>query len=488
MLRLLTLLGCAIAHCSPSSAQVASQPPQAPSEAHLAWQRLTSTDLAAAYALIRDNHPGAAPELRDQDFQRRLEDGHALAQSRIGRVQGFNGYRAVLLGFANTFGDKHIWSLPLVRRPYLPFPGIVTAMRGSEWVVAEDLESGAEQPLTGARLISCDGVEADELARQRLGGFRAVWSIEAQRIARAPWLLVDDNPLLARPQVCIFDRQGTRIEHRLRWRNMDGAALGARLDAAAPTGAPGHALRQFDGGWWIGVQDFTTRAAAVAAEVESKAAEIRRARMVVLDLRGNGGGNSAYANQLASAIYGPAHVQRILDPGGARDCPAAWRATTDNLAALDRFLEQSGAAGAGFVPERDALQAALSRGEPFSSSVACGRSSREEPAPPRIAPPAGTPRVILLTDHACFSSCLIATGLFRRLGALHVGEATDAGTRYMEVREISLPSGLSTFSTLQKVMLSGSGDVGPFVPDRRYEGNISDTAALERWIAQLAAS
>jgi len=57
-------------------------------------------------------------------------------------------------------------------------------------------------------------------------------------------------------------------------------------------------------------------------------------------------------------------------------------------------------------------------------------------------------KVFLLTDHKCFSSCLIATHDFRALGAVHVGETTDANTSYAEVRAAVLPSGLAAASTL----------------------------------------
>ena len=90
-----------------------------------------------------------------------------------------------------------------------------------------------------------------------------------------------------------------------------------------------------------------------------------------------------------------------------------------------------------------------------------------------------------MTDHACFSSCLLMVRDFRALGALHVGEATNVSTRYMEVREIELPSGLSTFSTLQKVVIGEDADIGPFVPERVFPGAMADTAALEGWIAGL---
>ena len=95
-------------------------------------------------------------------------------------------------------------------------------------------------------------------------------------------------------------------------------------------------------------------------------------------------------------------------------------------------------------------------------------------------------RLVLVTDRACFSSCLIAADTFRRLGATHVGEATDRSTRYMEVREIKLPSGLRTFSTLMKLAL-GAGDFGPYAPQVPFPGGMDDTAALQEWVAALPA-
>jgi hypothetical protein len=57
----------------------------------------------------------------------------------------------------------------------------------------------------------------------------------------------------------------------------------------------------------------------------------------------------------------------------------------------------------------------------------------------------------------------------------------------MEVREDRLPSGLSMFSTLQAVAPGSAVQIGPFVPDRLFEGSIADTPALEAWVQTLVA-
>jgi hypothetical protein len=59
---------------------------------------------------------------------------------------------------------------------------------------------------------------------------------------------------------------------------------------------------------------------------------------------------------------------------------------------------------------------------------------------------------------------------------------TGTDTHYSEVREITLPSGFATFSTLMALMPDAPPHIEPFVPDLPYEGDIADTAALETWV------
>jgi hypothetical protein len=75
--------------------------------------------------------------------------------------------------------------------------------------------------------------------------------------------------------------------------------------------------------------------------------------------------------------------------------------------------------------------------------------------------------------------------MFRRLGALHVGQATDAATHYFEVREERLPSGLSFFSTLQAFSSSSPAQMGPYEPEVRYDADIANTEELQAWIVRV---
>ena len=475
----------AVAALALSSAAIA-QPADDRSEAVAAWKTLAETDLSAAYELIRGSHPAAAPELDDTGFQAQLEESYALARSRIDKVEGFNGYRAVLTGFANGLGDKHIWSRAQLSRPAYYTASFVPALRGGRWTVAEDLWVGDGGSLQGAELISCDGKPVADLARERLGGFRAVWSIAAQRIAAAPWLFVRDNPLLPAPDTCLFVKDGASTERKIVWGGIEADKLHSAIAAAVKSGKAGMGVRPFHGGHWIGLESLSPDAAAVVQQVQAQAAELRRSPLVVLDMRGNSGGNSLYGRQIAEILYGQAEVRRRLDAVGGKSCGSPWRASPGNLATIEEMIEQGAGSGMNLAAVRDAMKTAIAEGRAFTGPVSCaataGSTGQERPLPP----PANAPKVVLLTDHVCFSSCLLVTGTFRTLGALHVGEGTDAATRYMEVREIVLPSQISTFSTLQKVALSEPAQIGPFEPHRLFGGAMDNTEALESWIMEVA--
>src|SRR3546814_427539 len=99
-------------------------------------------------------------------------------------------------------------------------------------------------------------------------------------------------------------------------------------------------------------------------------------------------------------------------------------------------------------------------------------------------PPKGA--VFSLTDGISMSACLDAVDLWTRFGATPIGRETGADTIYMEMRSVDMPSGLGSMSLPMKYYIGRErGHNQPVVPVHRFEGDMSDTAALEGWIAQL---
>ncbi|HEY3813912.1 MAG TPA: S41 family peptidase [Caulobacteraceae bacterium] len=492
MKRLIAALGMVVALAAgPALAQESAGDPGAAPEMAAFWRTWTQRDVDAAFTLVHDNHPGATVEVGDVEFQKALKDGYALAKQRAATVSTYDGYVATLAAFAWGFGDKHVWSKPLYTIAFPDWAGLIVSKQGDDWVITDQDAQGGES-LVGAKLISCDGKPVNDFAREVLGGFRGVWSIGAQQVQQAPWLLIDEhNPFLTRPRACDFDVGGARKTAVLHWQHVRRDAIIARLRKAAQGGASGYGVRKVGDGYWIALQDLQEGAPSVVAQVKAQADALRAAPWVVLDVRGNGGGSSEFGTQIANILYGKPYVVQVVgDEESVSDCDGAWRVSPGNLRQLDFYqnelMPKIGPDAVKMITKINAqAHAAAAAGKTFSGPVVC---KSKPPAKTRAAAVSTLRgRLVLLTDNRCFSSCLDLSEDFLKLGALHLGQTTDSDTRYSEVREETLPSGLSKFSTLQVITPDARPHQGPFVPKISYPNDIADTAALEAWVIKLTA-
>jgi len=393
----------------------------------------------------------------------------------------------VLNGLAGGMGDRHIAFQPA--GPALwSWAGVVFRKSGDEWRVSAHQPEPGESDLIEAVLNDCDGVAAGTVARAWLDGFQLDWSVEAQRERRGTLLLLDNgNPFLDRPAKYRFETAGGTVERPMRWREISQQAL-QPLQNAAYRGRPaGMGMRSFAGGEWIALQSLGDGASAVVDRVRADAARLRASPIVVLDMRGNGGGTSMLGRQIAEALMGRAFVRARTAGNGT--CGAVWRASAGNLVALRGWRALADERRPEFSSWLESSIARIERAYSAGQST----DGRVVDCAPRRAPQGAGPaslmhgRLVLLTDESCFSSCLMVTDDFRRLGALHLGHATDRATRYMEVRAMPLPSGLGAFTTLQKMAL-GEMATGPFLPDIVHEGPMYDDAALEAWVMAAVTS
>lgn len=456
-----------------------------------AWRQLTAADVEAAYGILANNHPGATPAAADTAFRRTLALAGEAARARAQRVNSYEGWLATLRAFAAAFSDPHIMLQTRLSVGSVRWPGLVVGRQGSATVVVSRDSAWPDVPGAGARLVSCDGADVERLSRERLGVYRGTWDIASQQVRNTPFLLVDDgNPFLPPLSRCAFREETGEREVALQWRSVGAAALQERLRAAAPIGRAGFGVRRVGDGWWIGLQALTDRSKDVLDSVAAHLEAIHGAPWVVVDVRGNGGGNSAWGVRLAGQLVGEARVSQAMRRAEREFagplCGTSWRASAAVEETLESYIRNQGPGTGQWRRDLDSVRAARAAGRELGPMP--------RPCPPAAAgtegelpPPRMTGRLLLLTDHACFSSCLLLAGLFRLIGATQLGEATDFSTRYMEVRGLPLPSGLGAFATLQKVAFGAPARLGPFDPDVPYPGPIDDTGALERWVVETVA-
>jgi hypothetical protein len=463
------------------------------------WPALLEADARAYHAEQAANHPGPYNR-RDPDFRQRLDKALAAALQRARSVSTPGGYMFALREMVASFNDGHMY-IGFNDKLDVPgkWPGFVATYADNAFSVRHvSPEMAAAGLAVGDRILACEGRNPEALLAELVAPWRGGWMLEANR-QRQGWRAFHDlgNPWVKRPASCRIESGGTSREFGLSWTaqpsDFPTIVTAANANARAPI-----ALRDFSGGTWISAGSFHAGEGtaaekalpALVASIAERQAAVRNAPIVVLDLRGNSGGSSDWGAQMARLLWGDTAVDRVSDALG-KGVHVDWRATRDNFAAIDEFCGPMMENTQGASPEAVAwcrkniagLQSAIEAGQPLWRAP-------DEPAttPGRRGPGFESRRkpTYLLTDSACGSACLDTVDLWMALGAIPVGRTTNADSDYMEVRDKALPSGLGEFSVPMKVYSGRQRGSGvPVEPVHRFTGDMSDTAALERWISGL---
>jgi hypothetical protein len=209
---------------------------------------------------------------------------------------------------------------------------------------------------------------------------------------------------------------------------------------------------------------------------------------IVFDLRGNGGGSSDWSRQIAEVLWGRAALERLPSDNSYVE----WRVSRTNLDSMKSGFARQSEGGALSSEMRswyetviDGMTAALARGDALWRETG-GESVQPQAYLARTVPPRLAGEVYVLTDEVCASACLDAIDLWRSLGAVHIGRTTSADTVYMDIRSLELPSGIGVVSMPMKVYRNRArGSNVPVTPVFSFDGDIADTAAVERWILSL---
>ena len=284
----------------------------------------------------------------------------------------------------------------------------------------------------------------------------------------------------------------------LAWRPVIPDEQISRMNAARHAAAGSFSARTLpDGTRWYSIPSFNADPASTAgktlpgmiAAMRADRDALATAPALVLDLRGNGGGSSDWSHQIADVLWGEAAMRKLP----ANQVYVEWRASPANLRSLEASYGQQ-RRGGGLSPDADhwfrasiaGISGAIARGDALWRD---GDDAPSADTPPPVVPPSPKPLagpVFLITDESCGSACLDAVDLWRALGAVHVGRTTSADTLYMDVRFYSLPSGLANGWMPMKVYRGRPrGANQPVTPVYKFDGDITDTPVLERWIATL---
>lgn len=472
------------------------------------WAVMAEQDLQAIHRAVLESHPGPV-DARNPGFSRWLEQGYRESLTHARAARSFGGYAAALRRYAAGFRDGHL-SVSLSLEPaQVQWPGFLVAQRAGRFVVsAVDEKEPTGLPAPGTELLSCDGTPSAQLLERSVWPYVNGPDVEARRVRATPQLLVDvGNPEVPRARACdVRGADGQVHTVTLRYRQARPAELWERSQAAAFGPRPSFGVHPFgEGGLWVSIPSFYAPESEATLkglrELVAQAPGWREARVVVLDVRGNGGGSSAWGDSIVQGLYGEALVSAVQARDPARDQQYVdWRVSKDNLAHL-RFLVDFVAREQG--PESpmlkhvqrvtDGMAGALARREALfrlrEEDEGAKAGTAAAGALPPLPPSPMRGQVFLLTDGRCASACLdFADAVLAMPGVTHVGQPTSADSVYMEVRIEKLPSGAAELALPVKVYRNRPrGHNVPYVPAHRYPGAPADTAALEAWVLALAA-
>lgn len=315
--------------------------------------------------------------------------------------------------------DNHHASAAPAKRGYAPDLRLIASREG--WTVIDPASHGLSG---GAVLIGCEVAEGHSVTLQpTLVGSppRAVWM---------PVVFDDESPTEIE---CAF-HSGERaiFQQKMSVHPLRTASVGRIGERTGDRRGELAFVRRDDSPAWLELRGSGGRHDGSLEEFVATARELRGEQVVVLDLRGNVGGDDAFvrrwfrdftAGDLGSvetdALQSEVTLQGAINSAECRlqaqDDPASVAAERHELARLRSELGRAR--------------------EPFRSVYES--DAKEQGSAPREF--AG--RLIVITDSRCASSCETAVALARKLpGALIVGENTAGAGEFGQAERYRLPN------------------------------------------------
>lgn len=499
--RVLCMLAIALATMTPlyASAQETQSHPSTPD----GWRAVAIADLEAARDTLRTQTP-IPYDMENLAYPAWLEWGYERARLLAENARNASGHFYALAYYMNGFNDPHLDANPVGELPPPRWPGFIAASRNGGAVIVMRDETDPSAPPLGAEIVNCENKTLASLAEERLYPYVLNGALALDRRRAVTRLFLERGiPDAPGPSHCVFNIDGRQQEIVLNWRSLPAPAdayWAAYQASSTGPAAEWGVSEPAEGVFWIGVPTFSSgsetapRLDALVRDIQARALEMRAARAIVIDVRGNGGGNSAWADRIAAAVFGDRIAQRAARASSARSA-VDWRGSPENVAYWRQWISESIATE--FGENSDEAR----QGRMIIENLA--RASERDPpiwrqGPRRVSRSGGltqrrprgespfSARVYMLSNGTCGSSCLnFADTVLFVPGVQLIGSATSGDGPYMEVRNVTLPSGLVQLTIPQKVWRGmPRGPLEAYEPDIAYDGAWDD-ASVRAWVMGL---
>lgn len=445
-------------------------------------------DLSAVHQLIISSHPGAIDQ-ENAAFTDWAERGYREAKQLALRVNSERDAQAVLGFYISGFKDGHV-GVYQSRKGKSSWAGFVLDMRGEAFVVSRVATVWpAPLPPIGSSVISCDGKTARDILGDEISPY-----VDRRLNLKSTWrhlakyLTVDDAdyPVLARKRAsnCLVVLPSGEQQHfALSWQEDRG-----QLKDFLAQPQPLQALRNLGGGrYWVHASNFAPSAADNVSleKMLDTLKNIHDATLIVLDTRGNRGGNSLVGARILSALKGEPFVESL---GQASRSYAMWRVSPFALATLNSTLASM---ESDYGKNSDAYRFVSGMRESMSAALRERKDWLRQPDTSSLVQDHfedsnATPfkgQLVLVTDSLCASACLdFADAVLADPGAIHFGLSTSGDTLYIDIGSQVLPSGAQFWLPLKVWRGRVRGNNQSYDPSYTFEGDIHDTPAVQKWV------
>lgn len=476
------MAGLLVATWAPASAGDAPVQVVAVAAKSKSWRQVARADIERAHALVREAHPGVLDG--DEHFRTWFAEGHREALALAVRANSAERAWAALRFYTAGYRDGHLgaWREQPPAAPARWAGWTVQYRHGAYRVVKAAATWPVATPSLGDAVLSCDGVETGALLARQVAPFvDRRMELDATRSRLAVHLTNEWageptwEPL--RPRRCVVrSASGRTREYALAW-SMSSDGLNGLYPPAPAQGIQ----RLASGTYWVHASDFMPSAQVGLDALLDRLGALRDAEAVVFDARGNGGGNSGIGDRLVRALL---KERTPASPSGLvaywRVSPVARRKLEANKALLEPLEGPTGPTTKWLARLLEDLDTAARDGEPFFKQMGSTAGGGD---PPRDATFQG--KLVLVTDSHCASACLDFADLVRGVpNAVHAGASTSGDTRYMDIAVEPLPSGAKLVLPVKVWRHRPRGDNEPLHPHFPFDGDITDTPAVQAWVEQ----
>jgi len=461
------------------------------------WVDIAKQDLVYIYETVKYNHPGYVDQ-ENNYFKIWLEQGYEKGLKSAQEVASLSDVMNLLKTYVAGFADGHFGLDFNYAIKYKQWAGLIMEKQGDEYLVRfTDSDWSTTLPEISSKLISCDGREVDQIMEEDILTFRFNnQKLNFPKVWYALNLFVDDG--IGKRQHfkhCVFEKKGKHLSLDIEWRRISAEKLAIKTNKNSK-------LRKFNidefenNSYWISLPTFVLNTQEKKNDLKQVIEQLKEVNhstsLVVFDVRGNGGGSSAWGVEVAKALYGEPYINsaRKRNPNNSY---ALWRASSDNyeylnnkllpylekqvgkesrrfrnISGLSQRMKQALLNGTKLVPQTSKK---IKKNSSISLDISYGNQAA----------------VVLLTDSNCFSACLDFADLLLKLpNVIHMGQETGADTVYMETRFLDLPSGLGGFSLAQKVYRNRLRKHNEsYKPDYLFNGDIRDTEKVQNWLHDI---